>query len=99
MDIINNKLEELKKRSKNATESAIQINTKIEAAKEAYDKLSALAKEKYGTSDVTELKNLLNKIKADNAEKLEKFENDVIKLENEVQEKNNLIKSIQQGTI
>lgn len=90
-------INELVDRNKKATEQAIQINTKIETARETYNKLSLLAKEKFGTSDVNELKTLLESIKKENEEKLVKFTKEVEELEKEVSEKQELIKQIQQS--
>lgn len=90
-------INDLVDRNKKATEQAIQINTKIETARETYNKLSLLAKEKFGTSDIDELKNLLESIKKENEEKLIKFTKEVEDLEKDVAEKQELIKQIQQS--
>lgn len=97
--MLNNEQElvDLIERNKKATELAIQINTKIEAAKETYEKLSLLAKEKYGTSDLSELKNLLIKIQMENEQKIRDFNAAVSNLENEVKSKQEIIKQIQQS--
>lgn len=89
------KFSELQSRANRANEQAIQINTKIEAAREQFDKLCAMALEKYGTKDIEELKLLLKKLEDENISKLQQFESDVVSLEKEVEEKNALIRKIQ----
>lgn len=90
------KFQELQKKSQTIIQSAVQINTKIETAKENYEKLAIIAKEKYGTDNIEELKSLLNSWEEDNMKKLKTYGEDLTKLEKEVQEKNNKIKELQQ---
>lgn len=92
------KFSELQIRCQKANEAAIQINTKIEAAKEQYAKLSKLAVDKYGTDNIEELKSLLIKWREENEAKILSFESAVSSLESEVSEKNAAIKEIQNAS-
>ncbi len=91
------KLELLQERSKKIIEGAIQINTKIEAAKENHERLEKQAKEKYGTSNLEELEKMLMLWEEENKTQLEEYEQSINTLEKDVTEKSNLIKSIQQS--
>ncbi len=90
------KFQELQKKSQSIIQNAVQINTKIETARENYEKLAVLAKEKYGTDDLEELKTLLTSWEEDNMKKITAYEEEIAKLEKEVQEKNTKIKELQQ---
>jgi esterase/lipase len=91
------KFQELQEKSKKITEGAIQINTKIESARESYEKLAQVAQEKYGTSDIEELKDMLEKWQEENDSQVTKYQEAVESLEREVNEKSSLIKQIQQS--
>jgi uncharacterized protein Yka (UPF0111/DUF47 family) len=88
---------EIQEKSKKISEGAIQINTKIEAARESHQKLAALAKEKFGTSDIEELAAMLEAWDKENTEAVQKYADQVNSLEKEVNEKSSLIKQIQQS--
>lgn len=90
------RFQELQKRSQTIIQSAIQINTKIETARENYEKMAKLAKEKYGTDDLDELEALKNSWEEENKKILNDFEIEVKKIEEEVNEKTLKIKEIQQ---
>lgn len=81
------KFQELQKKSQSIIQGAVQINTKIETARENYEKLAAIVQEKYGTADIDELENILEDWEKENEEKLEKYENEISSLEQELNEK------------
>jgi len=91
------KFRELQEKGKKIEQAAIQINTKIESAREAYQKLAQLAKEKYKTSDINELKKILQQWQEENEIQIKKYQEAIEKLEQEVNEKNDLIRQIQQS--
>lgn len=91
------KYQEIQEKSKKIIEGAIQINTKIESARESYAKLAKIAEDKYGTSDIEDLRKILNDWQEENTIQLEKYKNSVENLEKEVNEKSDLIKQIQQS--
>lgn len=88
---------EIQEKSKKIIEGAIQINTKIESARESHQKLAAVAKEKFGTSDVEELSTMLEAWDKENIDAKQKYAEQVASLEKEVNEKSALIKQIQQA--
>lgn len=90
------KFQELQKKSNTIIQGSVQINTKIETARENYEKLEKIVKEKYGTSNIEELEKILEQWKQENEEKLNKYEQEINSLEKELNEKNNQIKEIQQ---
>jgi hypothetical protein len=92
------KFQELQDRSKKLIEGSIQINTKIESAREAHEKLARDTNEKYGTSNVDDLIKMLASWEAENANEIKKYEESVNNLEKEVNEKSMLIKQIQQAS-
>lgn len=98
MSTAQEKFRELQEKSKKIVQGAIQINTKIEAARENHQKLAQIAQEKYETSDVNELKELLKSWQEENAAQVEKYEQAVNDLEKEVNEKSELINSIKQSS-
>ncbi len=87
----------LQEKSKKIIEGAIQINTKIESAKENHQKLAAMAEEKYGSSDIVELKKMLEDWQEDNNAQVEQYQKSVEDLEKEVNEKSEKINSIKQA--
>ena len=91
------KFRELQEKSKKIIEGAIQINTKIESARETHQKLAQVAQEKYGTSDVEELNDKLQSWQEENDTQVAKYQEAVDSLEKEVTEKSALIKQIQQS--
>ncbi len=97
MSTAQEKFKELQEKSKKIIQGAIQINTKIEAARENHQRLAQIAQEKYSTSNVDELKSLLKDWEEENASQLEKYELAVTSLEKEVNEKSALINSIKQS--
>ncbi len=88
---------EIQEKSKKIIEGAIQINTKIESARESHQKLAALAIEKFKTSDIAELAEMLEAWDKENSEAVQKYAEKVNNLEKEVNEKSALIKQIQQS--
>lgn len=90
------KFQELQKKSQSIVQGAVQINTKIETARENYEKLALLAKEKYGTDDLDKLKDMLSSWEKENEVQISTYEQEIQKLEKEVMEKNMKIKEIQQ---
>lgn len=91
------KFQELQKKSQQIVQGAIQINTKIESAKQAHEELAKNVKEKYGTSDIVQLKQLLAKWQEENAQQVQKYEERVEALDKEVAEKNRLIDQIKKS--
>jgi len=91
------KYRELQEKSKKIIEGAIQINTKIEAAREAHVKLAQVAQEKFETSDVSELITKKNVWEEENDSEVAGYEKKVEGLGAEVNEKASLIKQIQQA--
>lgn len=88
---------EIQEKSKKIIEGAIQINTKIESARESHQKLASLAKEKFKTSDIAELTEMLEAWTKENDEAKDKYAKQVADIEKEVNEKSSLIKQIQQA--
>ena len=91
------KFQQLEEKSKKIIEGAIQINTKIEAAQDSYQKLCELAKAKFQTDDLEELQTLLESWEKENAEQYENYEKALNQIEAEVLEKSKAIKEIQQS--
>jgi hypothetical protein len=88
---------EIQEKSKKIIEGAIQINTKIESARESHQKLAALAKEKFGTSDLDEIEAMIEAWEKEDEEAKQKYKEEALSLEKEVNEKAALIKQIQQA--
>ena len=97
MNTAQEEFREIQEKSKKIIEGAIQINTKIESARESHQKLAALAKEKFGTSDVEELTAMLEAWDKENNDATQKYAEQVTNLEKQVNEKSSLIKQIQQA--
>lgn len=90
------KLKEIKQKADRYNNGAIRLNADIEAAQDNAQRLAQQAKEEFGTSDLEELKNMLQQINEKNEATLAKGEKDVIQaLENlqNTQEQLNKIKN------
>lgn len=90
------KLKEIKQKADRYNNGAIRLNADIEAAQDNAKRLAQQAKEEFGTSDLEELKNMLQQINEKNEATLAKGEKDVIQaLENlqNTQEQLNKIKN------
>jgi hypothetical protein len=91
------RLNDIQERNQKVLQSSIQINTKIEAAIETDKKLSANLIEKYQTSNIDELEVKIKSIEDENERILTEAENALILEEKEIQEKEKIIKQLQQG--
>lgn len=91
------KFQELQIANQKISEQAIKINTQIEQAQQTRDKLKEAAQQKFGESDLEKLKEMAHKWHSENESALSKFEEQIKQREIEVQNKNDLIRQIQQG--
>lgn len=91
------RLTEIQQKSQKIIQNSIQINTKIESAIETKKRLEAVLEEKYGTSDPEKIAQMIESWEAENEKQLREAEEQLSQLERENEEKNNLIKQIQQG--
>lgn len=90
------KLKDIKQKADRYNNGAIRLNADIEAAQDNAKRLAQQAKEEFGTSDLEELKSMLQQINEKNEATLAKGEKDVIQaLENlqNTQEQLNKIKN------
>ena len=89
------KFEELKARAQKVNESAIKLNTQIENSESSLEKAREILQRKYQITDLAELKALAAKWEDEDIQTVKKLETDVTTKEQEVTEKQNLIKQIQ----
>lgn len=88
---------ELQAQSKAVSEQAIRLNTQIENAQENYKKLIEASDKKFGTHNIEELKELLKNWSEDNANRLQAWKERISGKTNEVENKKNSVKIIQQN--
>lgn len=88
------KFKELQNKSKTVTEQAIRINAQLEAAQNNFKKLQENAIKKYGTSDIQELRKILKEKEDENEKTLSSFEEELKKIEEDVNLKAKIIQEI-----
>jgi predicted nucleic acid-binding Zn-ribbon protein len=86
----------LRERKQQVAEKAVKINVQIENAQERLKKLSEEAERRFGKSDLESLKIMAQQWKDENESRLAKYEEEIIALEKEVNEKSELIKQTQE---
>lgn len=69
--------EELNKKKQKLLQEAVEINTRIDLAKDQYDKLSEQAKKQFGTNDPAVILEMADKQQAENEQILTKAEKEL----------------------
>lgn len=90
------RFQEMQMKNQKVKEHAMKINAQIEHAQETSIKLKEAALKKFGESDLNKLKEMLSSWDQENEAILKTYQEDGLKLSQEVQNKDNLIKQIQQ---
>ncbi len=91
------RFQELQTASQKISEQIIKINTQIEHAEQTRDKLKEAAQQKFGESDLDKLKEMATKWHNENEKALDELEETIKQRSIEVENKNSLIRQIQQG--
>ena len=94
---IEEKFKELQTKSQKIAEGAIKVNAQIETAQTNYQKIQEIAKAKFETTDLEELKALKENWNSENLKRYNDAENKVNRAEANLNETNRLIKEIQAG--
>jgi len=75
------RLTKLKAKRENIVQRNFKVNAELESARKTLRSLRSDAKERFGTSDLEELKQLLITKRKDNKESVDKFDSDLAKID------------------
>lgn len=88
------KYEQLSKKQQTLLQEAMELNAKIDLAKEQYSKMSKQAIETYGTDDPDEILKMAQAKEQENEKLIQEAEENINQLENSIRETKESIKRI-----